>query len=569
LSLVGRLEDLSPADIVQIVFLSRRSGRLEVHGAAGTFAILFNKGRIAGTISPESPDLRSWLEAKQVCSAEQLGDAARIEAAGVPLGTVLVDFNVVSRAELIGIIEERIADTFNRITALSEGEFNFVLGEGHSSLEVGYELQSLIGDEGYPPQKFLDAGEKLKPLQGLEESFRAGKAFLRGAGKMTPAAEPAPSAPDSEPPPASPPRFDPDSTRPGAPVSRFTVRDDSAISGVSRLTVLVYEPEPVLRVAIKRALAGESFEILQSYAAEECRGEIDRLISEQRFFVSVIDLTGHGPAGAGASLVAHVKRNNPQLPIVAIAEKGTHQSIMQLQPDEVITLPPVAASDRNSGVDAAIRMLATFVAEERDRWHMAVTASGSEQEGSRSFYDQASAQLTSRRFELLELLIMEISDPEDILSLARTLLRAASEYVDRGAIFVLGEDDFLGLAGFGAGGIEEGVNESIKGARIPYTEPSVLRDVVEARQAHRGKLRKTPANVELVQRLGQARPSEVVVLPIAKGSEVVGVLYGDNAGNRSPISETSGLEIFLGQAGRAMQEGLETRAKRARGGAGG
>jgi hypothetical protein len=194
-----------------------------------------------------------------------------------------------------------------------------------------------------------------------------------------------------------------------------------------------------------------------------------------------------------------------------------------------------------------------------------VAASGSASDAGLELYEKASAERSSRRFELLELLILELSDPDDVLTLGRTLLRAAAEYVDRGAIFAFRDDEFLGLAAFGTGGVEEGVNESVKGARIPFSEASVLRDVAEGRRAHRGKLRKTPANVEIVKRLGPHLPSEVVVLPILLGSRVVGIFYGDNGGSRAPVTETAGLEIFLGQAGRALEEGLNANAARIHG----
>ena len=84
-------------------------------------------------------------------------------------------------------------------------------------------------------------------------------------------------------------------------------------------------------------------------------------------------------------------------------------------------------------------------------------------------------------------------------------------------------------------------------------EQSVLRDVAESGQPFRGKLRKTPANVTLVESFGPAMPNDAIAVPIVSGNEVVGVFYGDNAKFRQPISETSGLEVFLSRAGRAFE----------------
>ncbi len=574
MSLVGRLEDLSPTDIIQIVFLSRRSGRLDMRVPSGVFSIFFSHGLISGVTSPDSPDLGATLLEEQGISEAQLAEARAVEAAGVPLAAFVIDCNIVPASELTAAIERRIGTVLDQISSFVEGEFDFVLGDGDTSRHLGYDLQALIGAEGFLPQKFLGAGEKMKPLQGLEESLRAGKAFLR-----TPAAEPAETVTEVREDPApvesgetdaplaatGRPEFGPDSTRPGAPASQFRIRDDGAGDpDGTPVPVLVYQPEPMLRVALKRALTDPGVEIIQSYSPDELRQEVTRMVDARRFFVSIVDTGSHGPPGTGASLIALIKRANPRLPVASIGDPSAPPNVMQMPVDEEVVLP---AGDRYD-ISPSTERLAAFARAAIDRWRTTVAAGTSESEAGQELYEKASAERSSRRFELLELLILELSDPDDVLSLGRTLLRAASEYVDRGAIFVLRDSEFLGLAAFGTGGVEQGVNESIKGARIPFSEPSVLRDVAEGRSAHRGKLRKTPANVELVQRLGPSLPSEVVVLPILRGSTVVGVFYGDNGGNRTPVTETAGLEIFLGQAGRALEEGLNARAARVHGGGG-
>ena len=62
MSLLGRLEDLSLTDIIQIVYLSRRTGVLEIVDDRGRHTVLFRHGLIVNASSPEHPDLVSWLE---------------------------------------------------------------------------------------------------------------------------------------------------------------------------------------------------------------------------------------------------------------------------------------------------------------------------------------------------------------------------------------------------------------------------------------------------------------------------------------------------------------------------
>ena len=52
MSLLGRLEDLSLTDIIQIVYLSRRSGVLEVINTTGRNTVLFRHGLVVNAASP-------------------------------------------------------------------------------------------------------------------------------------------------------------------------------------------------------------------------------------------------------------------------------------------------------------------------------------------------------------------------------------------------------------------------------------------------------------------------------------------------------------------------------------
>jgi hypothetical protein len=92
----------------------------------------------------------------------------------------------------------------------------------------------------------------------------------------------------------------------------------------------------------------------------------------------------------------------------------------------------------------------------------------------------------------------------------------------------------------------------VKALRVPRGEASLLADVASSGAAHRGKMRRTSANVAMIDRLGGLLPTEVVALPIMHSNRAIGILYGDNAEHRAPIEGMTGLEIFLSQAGYAF-----------------
>ena len=99
--------------------------------------------------------------------------------------------------------------------------------------------------------------------------------------------------------------------------------------------------------------------------------------------------------------------------------------------------------------------------------------------------------------------------------------------------------------------------------------PACIRPARKRASSLRGRagaeLRRTPGNIQLLERLGTLVPTEVVALPIMQGEQAIGILYGDNAEHRVPIDSTAGLEIFLSQAGYALGKAIAAAERSDRG----
>jgi hypothetical protein len=92
-SLLGRLEDLSLTDIVQIVFLSRRTGVLEIIDERGRHTVTFRNGLIVNASSPDHPTLASYLASRGALSPEAVKQLEPVTASGVPFGTAALEVN--------------------------------------------------------------------------------------------------------------------------------------------------------------------------------------------------------------------------------------------------------------------------------------------------------------------------------------------------------------------------------------------------------------------------------------------------------------------------------------------
>ncbi|MBV8520344.1 MAG: response regulator [Acidobacteria bacterium] len=607
MSLLGRLEDLSLTDIVQIVYLSRRTGVLEIIDSVGRHTVLFRSGLVVNAASPQHPDLVSFLEAAELISHDKGAMLRQMEERGISAGLAALDLNFLSKDDLANAIRQRILSVVTPLLQSKEGEFNFILSDAMSALDVEYDPDQLFKEGGFAPNRLLGGadGEKLKPLKGLEESLKVGKALLRGSApaEATPASlnlglgQPLGpvEVPAPPPEPATPandnvvrfptPREEftpidelPEGTGAGPLVppdhtpalSSTSIAASGAGSGQFKVAgglfeiespdaayrnVVLFERNPLVRVAARRAFTKWGVKIFQYGSLDDVRSSMTDLFRSNSFFVTFLELTDDD---ASVRLMQQVKRKNPRLPVVlvdSVADLRRRHALLRAGADLYLTKPSPARLQPGL-VEEELALFADELVLFADRSFQQYEqmTGGLGPEAGKKFYEQATKETIDRSFGLLRQLINELSNPNDIGEVSATILRLSAEYLDRGALFMTSDDAFVGLGGFGragAGGGDE-LDARVRNLRVPRNEPSILSDVVEAGAAHHGKMRRTPANVDLIEKLGGLLPTEVVALPILHANRAIGILYGDNAEHRAPIDSMTGLEIFLSQAGYAF-----------------
>jgi CheY-like chemotaxis protein len=254
-------------------------------------------------------------------------------------------------------------------------------------------------------------------------------------------------------------------------------------------------------------------------------------------------------------LMQQVKRKNPRLPVVLVdaeADLRRRHDLLRAGADLYLTKPSPARLQPGLAEEELALFadeLVLFSERSFQQWEQ-VTGGG--MDAGRRFYELASKENIDRSFHLLKQLINELSNPNDIGEVSATILRLSAEYLDRGALFMVADGQFTGLGGFGLTVDGDTMDERVRKLTVPRDAPSILADVLTSGEAHRGKMRRTPANVDLIERLGGLLPTEVVALPIMHANRAIGILYGDNAEHRTPIDSMTGLEIFLSQAGYAF-----------------
>jgi CheY-like chemotaxis protein len=591
-SLLGRLEDLSLTDIVQIVYLSRRTGVLEIVDDRGRHTVLFRQGLVVNASSPEHPDLLSYLVARGSIPEAAAPGLRQMEESGIPYGTAAVDMNLITADDLANAIHERVVSVVAPLLQSREGEFNFILSDHVGPLDVEYDADVIFKEGGFSPQKIVGTadGEKLKPLRGLEESLKVGKALLRSASSSEPLSSTLDLGLGQPKEPAAPPELSivpednilpfptieereeqtftpvpddepfPEVAAPAAPIAaprspRSSTGQFKVAGGLIEVespdatfrNVVLFEHNPLIRVAARRAFGRNRVKIAQFGTIDDARIAIGDFIRASTFFVTFLELTDNAEV-----LMQQLKRKNPRLPVVMIdaeADLRRRHDLLRRGADLYLTKPSPARLQPGLAEEELSLFadeMVLFAERAFQQWEQ--YTGGLDPDAGRRFYETAEKENVDRSFGLLKQLINELSNPNDIGEVSATILRLSAEYLDRGALFIAGDDAFTGVSGFGGADMPN----RVKSLRIPRSAPSILDDVATSGEAHRGKMRRTAANVELIDGLGGVLPTEVVALPIMHARRTIGILYGDNAAHRAPIDTMTGLEIFLSQAGYAF-----------------
>jgi len=157
---------------------------------------------------------------------------------------------------------------------------------------------------------------------------------------------------------------------------------------------------------------------------------------------------------------------------------------------------------------------------------------------------------------LLRSMIFELQNPHSSSEITLMILRFASEIMNRAVLFIVKKDIIAGLGQFGIVLKNGDPNRRIKGMQISTAEESIFKEAIFKKMTIKKSLEHIPVHEYLVNELGGSWPSESFLAPLLVSGRVAALLYGDNAPEEKLVGDTESLEIFLAQAGIAMERAL-------------
>src|SRR5262249_43837843 len=114
-------------------------------------------------------------------------------------------------------------------------------------------------------------------------------------------------------------------------------------------------------------------------------------------------------------------------------------------------------------------------------------------------------------------------------------------------------DEIRGLGGFGSAPKGQSINLLVREVVIPLADSSLFHGAVVDAKSYSGALPEGKWSSYLMGKIGRFSSSAVSLMPLVTHRETIAVLFGDNPETGRPFGRLDALEVFVNQAGVALE----------------
>lgn len=514
MSLNGKLEDVSLADVMQFIHLGRRTGTLSLTRGQHEAEIGFHRGQIVSAWSPGSKRLGDLLVAKSLLDDEQLKQLLRRQSAEQPrksLGQLLVQASVLSFDQIRKAVEEQIESTIFQLVSWTAGSFEFALDELKPIDDIAMYPGDVLPKLDLNTQMLL-----LEATRVYDENRRDG-------------IEPPSLVPP--PPPETDERRDdagPDPEREPGPLDGFDVDfdiepDHEALLQAAHRRLQVVSPD--------RSLADSLREIIPSEIAQTVpiplREAGTRLPGEPTPTIVALDMR----KGAHSTEdLSHLRRSRPRSSVIALIDSAE----MTTRAFEVGAVAAIPANP--TAIAACFNSLVRTLQDSDPRSGRSAT--------------------TRAGFARLRRVLADIRSGLLSATMALNLMHILSESVERAVLFLVRDDGLSALGAFGFGASGSPLAEATRGLKLPISGDNVLTRCLGDGQPRAVTFEQALLPEKLGELIGRPKNGQVVVFPVMGSERVISVVYTDNGPNAMAIEDIELLELATAQVGVAFENEL-------------
>ena len=545
MSLEGNLEDLGLGEILQIVSLSKKSGTLSLHCKGREAEIVFRQGQVVRASSSMFPQsLGELLTQKSVIDPTILRKAISLQQSEgflERLGAILVKHFDVKSEILEEVVRDQVETVVVSLFEWTTGSYDFQV---QNQVETVYDtrkdpLQFML-EQGVSPQYLAMEGARIQTEKSV--------AITRGSFGDTTEIE-------------------------YIHESSFAHTSDTRPrEQIKNPVVIVDDDGPTLQ-ALTSGLQEAGYDVHAMTRSEDTLIKVDSLIRGGENPTILIDLImpkmdGSGVLG-GIELMELLCNNFNNLSIIIMSDYqyADAESKVRERGCPFIRKPrrgEISNSDVLLDFQAELLTHITTAQagetqlESIDNFNLGDEMRLVINDGSEDYAAEPESE-SDGSLTLLRGMLDELNNPDLQGGVLLLLLRFASEFMNRAIVFMVHDKVVSGVGQFGITDDQISGNDKVRSINSPLESGSLFSGPALMGQPSIFKPELTPLNTHIFKQLGGGIPREVFIGPIVSKSRLIGFLYGDNLPEETPITGTEILEIFLSQAGNAMEKGLFVR----------
>ena len=334
--------------------------------------------------------------------------------------------------------------------------------------------------------------------------------------------------------------------------------------------MLLVEDEPDLRALLARVFIEGAWQVVEAGTPKSALRAARSLQDLGLPFVLVVDrgmpTTDGTSFDGGFEVVRRLRKAGFEPPVLLMTDRltrVTQERARRLGVAKFVFKPSLSRLDSDQFA-ADIRAFATHVRDsilpmlEAAAMAPSPTAQAANTTLPRTEEAWREAAELQRRLE-------DLRRPQDAAQISALVMNMARDFFERAALFIVKDDELRGLGGFGPAAADD-IILVIRETQLPLDEPSVFQEVVTSGQAHVGPLPPGRLETALLEALGRYASREAAIMPLVTNRETIALLFGDNPATGAEMRRLDALEVFLSQAGMALENAFLQRKLMSRGG---
>jgi CheY-like chemotaxis protein len=454
--------------------------------------------------------------------------------------------------DVVSSLLERAADERVDAPGFSAPSVTQAFEPVHSELEPGAE-PGAERDAGPEPSPVAPDSLELEPEAGAEDQDEE------------PAEPQLPPEPESEPEPEPAPALGRGPQSP-SPSGRVAAATPVAPPEAPPRTVLLVDDEDDVRGIIAGLFSMVGYDVVEAEDPDSAVRAAGKLGKAGTRFLLLTDVGMPASGGAsfqgGFEVVKRLWKMNLHPPVLMMTESlspALQARARQMGVSNFVFKPGLSKLDRKQ-FEADLRAFATRLVQDvlpsiGRRPEAPRRPRGSRGPGApvRPPAPAPSAEDLTRELTLLQERLAELRRQGDPTQISLMVMRVAREFFERGVLLLAKNEELRGLGGFGLAPKEQKIGLVIRDVTIPLKEPSVFREVVDSQHTFVGELPDSKWTKALMARIGKFKSGTVVLVPLLTNRETIALLYGDNPETGRMPGRLETLELFINQAGIALE----------------